>query len=120
MNYKELSNTFKKINKWYGKKTKVLSIKTRPFNTVEIFSNIINKVVGRESNILYVFCSKKEKYAYEQQNELYEYINETIEKEKIDKISDKKNTINSILNKLRKFKVTPIALKDVVHDIMQG
>ena len=45
MNYKELSNTFKKINKWYGKKTKVLSIKTRPFNTVEIFSNIINKVV---------------------------------------------------------------------------
>ena len=51
MNYKELSNTFKKINKWYGKKTKVLSIKTRPFNTVEIFSNIINKVVGRESNI---------------------------------------------------------------------
>ena len=31
MNYKELSNTFKKINKWYGKKTKVLSIKTRPF-----------------------------------------------------------------------------------------
>ena len=32
MNYKELSNTFKKINKWYGKKTKVLSIKTRPFN----------------------------------------------------------------------------------------
>ena len=59
MNYKELSNTFKKINKWYGKKTKVLSIKTRPFNTVEIFSNIINKVVGRESNILYVFCSKK-------------------------------------------------------------
>ena len=47
MNYKELSNTFKKINKWYGKKTKVLSIKTRPFNTVEIFSNIINKVVGR-------------------------------------------------------------------------
>ena len=84
MNYKELSNTFKKINKWYGKKTKVLSIKTRPFNTVEIFSNIINKVVGRESNILYVFCSKKEKYAYEQQNELYEYINETIEKEKIE------------------------------------
>ena len=84
MNYKELSNTFKKINKWYGKKTKVLSIKTRPFNTVEIFSNIINKVVGRESNILYVFCSKKEKYAYEKQNELYEYINETIEKEKIE------------------------------------
>lgn len=43
-----------------------------------------------------------------------------IEKEKVDKISDKKTTIDSILNKLKKFKVTPITLKDVVHDIMQG
>ena len=37
MNYKELSNTFKKINKWYAKKTKVLTVKTRPFNTMKFF-----------------------------------------------------------------------------------
>ena len=43
-----------------------------------------------------------------------------IEKEKIDKISDKKTTTDLILNTLRKFKVTPITLKDVVHDIMHG
>lgn len=84
MNYKELSNIFKKINKWHGKKTKVLSIKTRPFNTVEIFSNILNKVVCNDSNILYVFCSPKEKYAYEKKRELYGYISDTIGIEKIE------------------------------------
>ena len=42
MNYKELSNAFKKINKWYSKRTKVLTLKTRPFNAMEVFSNIIN------------------------------------------------------------------------------
>lgn len=41
-----------------------------------------------------------------------------IEKEKVDKISDKKTTTDLILNKLKEFKVTPITLKDVVHDIM--
>lgn len=42
-----------------------------------------------------------------------------IEKENVDKISDKKTTIDSILKMLKEFKVTPIALKDVVHDITQ-
>ena len=42
-----------------------------------------------------------------------------IEKEKVDKICNKKTTIDSILKKLKEFKVTPITLKDVVHDIMQ-
>ena len=36
MNYKELSNAFKKINKWYGKRTKVLNIKTRLFRYVNL------------------------------------------------------------------------------------
>jgi len=40
-----------------------------------------------------------------------------IEKEKIDKISNKKASIDSILNTLRKFKVTPVALKDVIEDM---
>ena len=43
-----------------------------------------------------------------------------VEKEKIDKICDKKSNIDLILNKLKQFKVTPITLKDVVHDIMQS
>lgn len=43
-----------------------------------------------------------------------------IEKEKVDRVSNKKSTINSILDKLKQFKVTPITLKDVVHDIMEN
>ena len=52
MNYKELSNVFKKISKWDSKKTKVLSIKTRPFNTIAVFSNIINKTICKKKNML--------------------------------------------------------------------
>lgn len=43
-----------------------------------------------------------------------------IEKEKVDKISDKQIIIDSILKKLKKFKVTPITLRDVVHDMMKS
>lgn len=78
MNYKELNNVFKKINKWYGKKTKVLSIKTRPFNTINIFSNIINKVLCEHRTVLYIFCSKEEKYVNEKRKELYELIGSEI------------------------------------------
>ena len=42
-----------------------------------------------------------------------------IEKEKMDRICNKKSTIDFILEKLKEFKVTPVALKDIVHDIMQ-
>lgn len=78
MNYKELSNVFKKINKWYSKKTKVLSIKTRPFNNIDIFSNIINKVLCEHRTVLYVFCSKEEKYVNEKKQELYEFISSEV------------------------------------------
>ena len=40
-----------------------------------------------------------------------------IEKEKVDIIENKKVSIDSILNTLRTFKVTPIALKDVIEDM---
>lgn len=43
-----------------------------------------------------------------------------IEKEKVDRISDEKSSIDAILNKLRKFKVTPICLKDIVDDMMHN
>ena len=43
-----------------------------------------------------------------------------IEKEKIDKISTQKASIDTILNILKEFKVTPIALKDVIEDIMHS
>ena len=78
MNYRELSNTFNKINKWYGKKIKVLNLKTRPFNTIEIFSNIINKVLSENKNILYVFCSEEKEYIKLRVNDIHEFLDETI------------------------------------------
>lgn len=57
MNYRELNNAFKVINNWYTKKTKVLNIKTRPYNTSYVFSNIINRVLSDGGKILYVWCN---------------------------------------------------------------
>ena len=78
MNYKELSNAFKKINKWYGKRTKVLNIKTRPFNSIEIFSNIINKVLYENKKILYIFCSEEKDYIKVRINDIYKFLDNTI------------------------------------------
>lgn len=55
MNHKELNSAFKKINSWYDKKTKVLTIKTRPFNTPIVFSNLINRILNDNGKVLYVW-----------------------------------------------------------------
>ena len=84
MNYKELNNTFKKLSKWYGKKIKVLNLKTRPFNSIEIFSNIINKVLNENKNILYVFCSEEKEHIKVRINEIYEFLDNTISKKQLE------------------------------------
>ena len=84
MNYKELRNAFKRINKWYAKRTKVLTLKTRPFNTMEIFSNIINKALYENSNILYVFCSEENECIEEKVICIYEYVDEAISSKQLD------------------------------------
>jgi len=58
-----------------------------------------------------------ESYGIEVVKKEYQGKRINVEKEKIDKISNKKANIDSILNTLRKFKVTPIALKDVIEDM---
>ena len=57
MNYNELNKILNEINKWYSRRTKVLSIKTRPFNTFEVFTNIINKILNNNGKVLYILCS---------------------------------------------------------------
>ena len=84
MNYKELSNVFKKINKWYSKTTKVLTVKTRPFNTMEVFSNIINKALYENSNILYAFCSEEKEFIKEKINYIYELVDESISSKQLE------------------------------------
>ena len=51
MNYNELNKILNEINKWYSRRTKVLSIKTRPFNTFEVFTNIINKILNNNGKL---------------------------------------------------------------------
>lgn len=73
---------------------------------------------------------KKKKYHFLKENtETYgievvkkEYLGQkiSVEKEKIDRISSKKSSIDSILNTLKEFKVTPIALKDVIEDMIHS
>lgn len=41
-----------------------------------------------------------------------------VEKEKMDSVSNKKSSIDSIIKRLKDFKVTPIGLKDVLEDII--
>lgn len=66
----------------------------------------------------YFLRDNTESYGIEIVKKEYQGKKVNIEKEKIDRISNKMSTIDGILSKLKQFKVTPIALKDVVHDIM--
>ena len=85
MNYKELNSAFKKINNWYDKKTKVLTVKTRPFNTSIVFSNLINRVLYNNGKILYVWgCTDKEQIKKRKR----EYYNILIDEQKKNHIGD--------------------------------
>ena len=55
MNYKELSYAFKKIMSWYKKKTKVLNIKSRPYNTGFVFFDLISRLINDNKKVVYVF-----------------------------------------------------------------
>lgn len=68
----------------------------------------------------YFLREDTESYGIEIVKKEYQGKKVNIEKEKIDRVSNKKSTINSILDKLKQFKVTPITLQEVVHDIMKG
>lgn len=87
-------------------------------------NNIKNRI-----EIEYYRTKKRKKYFVRESSETYgieivkkEYQGRkvNIEKEKIDKISNTKTSIDLILNKLKKFKVTPITLKDVIEDMKQS
>ena len=52
MNYKELSYAFKNIISWYKKKTKVLNIKSRPYNTGFVFFDLISRLINDNKKVL--------------------------------------------------------------------
>lgn len=60
VNLDDLKYALDKIDYWYKKNTKFLTIVTVPFNTACIFSDIINKICGNGGNILYVWGKDRE------------------------------------------------------------
>lgn len=55
----ELKYAYDKIDKWYKKNIRYLTIITVPFNTSCIFSNIINNIALENGNVLYVWGKKE-------------------------------------------------------------
>ena len=55
INLKEFNNCTSKINKWYNKQSKILSVITNPYNTTLIFTNIIKLLLKENKKILYIW-----------------------------------------------------------------
>lgn len=77
--YEESSNAVNKINKWYERKSKAITIETIPYNSTEIFKSIILKVINSGKNVLYIWgkdCENKEllkKIKHDKKNLKYSY-----------------------------------------------
>lgn len=67
----------------------------------------------------YLFNKNRKIYGIEIIKKEYEGKNINIEKENVDRISNRKSKINFIIDKLKKYKVTPVSLKDIIYDILQ-
>ena len=71
MNYKELSYAFKNIMCWYKKKTKVLNIKSRPYNTGFVFFDLISRLINDNKKVLYVFSVDSNEINGKNHSQLY-------------------------------------------------
>ncbi|MGL5086077.1 MAG: hypothetical protein ACRC68_10260 [Clostridium sp.] len=60
INFKEFNNCITKINQWYKKKSKMLTVTTSPYNTTLIFSSIISEIIRNEGKILYIWGNEFE------------------------------------------------------------
>lgn len=84
INLKEFNNCTSKINKWYNKQSKILTIITNPYNSALIFLPLIESILKQNKKILYVWggtdCNKeiienlkkndyKFKYSYMEEND---------------------------------------------------
>ncbi|GAB6169242.1 hypothetical protein JCM1393_17020 [Clostridium carnis] len=55
VNLKEFNNCVTKINKWYVRQSKLLTIITCPYNSSLIYSSIINEVTRSKKKVLYIW-----------------------------------------------------------------
>lgn len=54
-NIKEFNNCVSKINKWYNKKVKLLTVITNPYNSNLIFLDLVEKLLKENKKILYIW-----------------------------------------------------------------
>ena len=60
LNYKEFNNCVTRINKWYKKESKIITVITSPYNTTLIYSSIISEVMRNKGKILYIWGHEEE------------------------------------------------------------
>lgn len=56
INLKEFNNCTSKINKWYNKQSKILTVITSPYNSTFIFLPLIKSILEQNKKILYVWA----------------------------------------------------------------
>ena len=83
MNNKELSSIIKNVNSWYSKRIKVLSIKSRPYNSIEILFSTIYRVLNEGDKVLYVWCSRDKSIIRNKENKLINGVLEYAQKDRI-------------------------------------
>lgn len=59
-NYKEFNSCCTKINQWYRKESKILTITTSPYNTNLIYSSIISEVIRKKGKVIYIWGNEEE------------------------------------------------------------
>ena len=60
LNYKEFNSCITKINQWYKKESKMLTVTTNPYNTTLIYSSIISEVIRKGGKVLYIWGNEEE------------------------------------------------------------
>ncbi|MGL5378640.1 hypothetical protein [Clostridium sp.] len=59
INHKEFATCVTKINKWYLRKSKMLTIISTPYNSSIIYSSIINELLRNGGKVLYIWGKNK-------------------------------------------------------------
>lgn len=60
INFKEFNNCVTKINQWYKRQSKILTVTTSPYNTTLIYTTVIADVIRQEGKILYIWGNEVE------------------------------------------------------------
>ena len=83
MNNKELSSVIKMVGSWYSRRVKVLSLKSRPYNSLEILFSTIYKVINNGDKVLYIWSYKDKKSIACKQDKLIQGVLKYAQKDRL-------------------------------------